>query len=683
MTVQNTPEPEPTEPSKEEVKKLLGDNAVQIICTNGESNHGDKAFGLIDDTFTVRYDGQYTCEVKIDSFNKYVEEFNTELGVVQGTHISDTSKASEEQSIVNLKWEDGAWTAVNAPAKHYVLCVTPKYTVTYTDGVDTEEVFADQVYGNLLSGTTTPAFNGSLTRTDYVFVSWNPAVSDTVTESVTYVAQWKDDKNNNGTPDDEEEKYTVTYTDGVDTEEVFADQVYGNLLSGTTTPAFNGTPTRKNYTFAGWDSAVPETMPANDLTFTAKWEKNPVSDGTFDFNDVVYGDGKVTPAITKTVKGNVGRNFKETFKVTVEPKSDNAKNNTMTPDYYTGKAEVIASKSLKDVPFLFKPEAMANAVVPYGKLRFTEAGTYTYTVREVPGGTSRMSYDTTEYTLTIRVALDKEANTYQVESWQFAGNREYPANTPLNIVNTYRTYHPSTPSKPTVEIPDDDALGLNTTDHFAYIVGYGNGEVRPQNNITRAEVATIFFRLLTDDVRDENLTKTNRYSDVTRADWYNTAVSTLSSMGIITGYPDGTFRPNAAITRAEFAAIAARFDSNGDKTTAKFSDIANHWAKDEISIAYNNGWINGYPNGTFGPQRDITRAETMTLVNRVLNRQPETEDDLLPNMTVWTDNANPNAWYYLAVQEATNSHYYKFKTNSKYEKWTELRETRDWTLLEK
>ena len=243
---------------------------------------------------------------------------------------------------------------------------------------------------------------------------------------------------------------------------------------------------------------------------------------------------------------------------------------------------------------------------------------------------------------------------------------------------TFARKHTPTPSTPTVEIPDDDALGLNTTDHFAYIVGYGNGEVRPQNNITRAEVATIFFRLLTDDVRDENLTKTNRYSDVAATSWYNTAVSTLSSMGIITGYPDGTFRPNAAITRAEFAAIAARFDNDGDKTAAKFSDIATHWAKDEISIAYNNGWITGYPDGTFGPQRDITRAETMTLVNRVLNRQPETEDDLLPNMTVWTDNANPKAWYYLAVQEATNSHYYEFKTNSQYEKWTELRETRDW-----
>ena len=248
---------------------------------------------------------------------------------------------------------------------------------------------------------------------------------------------------------------------------------------------------------------------------------------------------------------------------------------------------------------------------------------------------------------------------------------------------TFARKHTPTPSTPTVEIPDDDALGLNTTDHFAYIVGYGNGEVRPQNNITRAEVATIFFRLLTDDVRAENLTKTNRYSDVAATSWYNTAVSTLSSMGIITGYPDGTFHPNAAITRAEFAAIAARFDNDGDKTAAKFSDIATHWAKDEISIAYNNGWITGYPDGTFGPQRDITRAETMTLVNRVLNRQPETEDDLLPNMTVWTGNANPKAWYYLAVQEATNSHYYEFKTNSQYEKWTELRETRDWTLLEK
>ena len=318
--------------------------------------------------------------------------------------------------------------------------------------------------------------------------------------------------------------------------------------------------------------------------------------------------------------------------------------------------------------------------------------------------TIRIQYTRNSYTLTINYvyrdgskAAESHIETilygkdYSVTSPKISGytadklvvSGTMPAdNRTVTVTYTKNGGHHPRP-KPTVEIEDDDALGLNTTDHFAYIVGYGNGEVRPQNNITRAEVATIFFRLLTDDVRDENLTKTNRYSDVTRADWYNTAVSTLSSMGIITGYPDGTFRPNAAITRAEFAAITARFDNDGDKTAAKFSDIATHWAKDEISIAYNNGWITGYPDGTFGPQRDITRAETMTLVNRVLNRQPETEDDLLPNMTVWTDNANPKAWYYLAVQEATNSHYYKFKTNSKYEKWTELRETRDWTQLEK
>ena len=299
-----------------------------------------------------------------------------------------------------------------------------------------------------------------------------------------------------------------------------------------------------------------------------------------------------------------------------------------------------------------------------------EAGThYQVTVKERDANLSYVTCDTAEYRFNFTTDANCKVNNIQGVT--------------ITITNTYYykpTYRPPTP---TVVIPDDDALGLNTTDHFAYIVGYGNGEVRPQNNITRAEVATIFFRLLTDDVRDENLTKTNRYSDVAATSWYNTAVSTLSSMGIITGYPDGTFRPNAAITRAEFAAIAARFDNDGDKTAAKFSDIATHWARDEISIAYNNGWITGYPDGTFGPQRDITRAETMTLVNRVLNRQPETEDDLLPNMTVWTDNANPKAWYYLAVQEATNSHYYKFKTNSKYEKWTELRETRDWTQLEK
>lgn len=235
--------------------------------------------------------------------------------------------------------------------------------------------------------------------------------------------------------------------------------------------------------------------------------------------------------------------------------------------------------------------------------------------------------------------------------------------------------------KPTVEIPDDDALGLNNTDHFAYVVGYENGEVQPQNSITRAEVAAIFFRLLEDGIRSENFTHQNDFSDVAADAWYCSSVSTLSRMGIIAGYPDGTFRPNAPITRAEFAAIATRFDNNGDKTPVNFKDIIGHWAEGEITVAANHGWVSGYGDDTFRPQNQITRAETMSLVNRVLKRLPETPADLLPDMITWTDNADTSSWYYLPVQEATNSHYYEFKENSKHEKWTELRETRDWSKL--
>ena len=236
--------------------------------------------------------------------------------------------------------------------------------------------------------------------------------------------------------------------------------------------------------------------------------------------------------------------------------------------------------------------------------------------------------------------------------------------------------------KPTVTIPDDVPTGLNGDDHYAYIVGYPNGNVEPNGNITRAEVATIFFRLLTEEVRTANSTQSNSLSDVTRGQWFNHAVSTLSSMGIVKGHNDGTFAPNAPITRAEFAAIAARFDDKNTDTSSKFTDIASHWAKNEIGVAANKGWINGYPDGTFRPNQYITRAEAMTLVNRVLNRLPENSSDLLDSMIKWPDNSDASAWYYLAVQEATNSHYYKTKEN-KFEKWTELRKTRDWTELEK
>ncbi len=571
----------PTEPSKEEVKKLLGDNAVQIICTNGESNHGSKTFGLIDDTFTVRYDGQYTCKVKIDFFNKYVEKFNTELGVVQGTHISDASKASEEQSIVNLKWEDGAWTAVNAPAKHYVLCVTPKYTVTYTDGVDTEEVFADQVYGNLLSGTTTPAFNGTPTRTDYVFVGWKPEVAPTVTGNATYVAQWKDDKNNNGTPDDEEKKYTVTYTDGVDGEEVFVDQVHENLLSGTATPAFNGTPTRDGYVFAGWKPAVTDTV-TESVTYAAQWTAR---------TDLSYTVHYYLKNTTKQVAND----------------------------------KMVAGQTF-------------NADVTENAIRISGYRVYGDSVKSITIGT---------------------------------GTNE--------IIFYYtRAYHPSTPSKPT----------LNTGDHYAYVMGYPDGTVRPNGSITRAEVSAILFRLLSDETRDEYFTTESSFTDVKAGAWYNNSIATLEKAGVIVDTAKGgAFRPNEAITRAELAAMLAQFSDAKPVKGVKFSDVsAEHWAYEAIAIAAKMGWIEGYPDGTFRPDATITRAEMMTLVNRALERVPSDEDHLLSKRVMLTfPDCKSGDWFYIAVQEATNSHTYERAATEKNgdEQWTALRANRDWTQLEK
>ena len=218
---------------------------------------------------------------------------------------------------------------------------------------------------------------------------------------------------------------------------------------------------------------------------------------------------------------------------------------------------------------------------------------------------------------------------------------------------------------------------LNGSNHFAYVVGYKDGNVRPQGNITRAETAAIFFRLLKEEVRSENLSKHNDFADVTEDSWYNTAVSTMAGMNILKGRTANSFAPQAPITRAEFAAICARFDSGRAEENSGFTDISGHWAEKEIERAATLGWVSGYTDGSFHPDAPITRAEAMTLINRVLCRMPETKADLLDSMTKWPDN-QPGAWYYLAVQEATNSHTYEQK-DSKYETWTALTAEPDWS----
>lgn len=654
----------------------------------------------------------------------------------------------------NVYTSDGANSSFTMPAADVTLTAqwtVNKYTVTYTDGVDGEDVFEDVVHNNVEYGTTIPAYGTTdPERNGYTFNGWKwySVSGSQVTEiaigkpetmpanNLKAVAQWapntdtkytveyyyqnadgsypdtasKTDDRTGTTgetakvtaedkADKEKGKYTYdsTAANKVESGTIAADgslklKLYFKLskidytieyyYEGQSTPFDKTTANvtygkevsevndssnlKPHYSRTSVDPKLPVQINKAGIVIKVTYAKDPVGDGTFDFNDVDHSDDKATPAITKTVKGNVGRNFKETFKVAVEPKSENAIA-TMSSARYTGEAKVTYS-GLKDIAFLFDTN---------DKLTFRNEGKYIYTVWEIPDGTSRMSYDTTKYPLTINVVLNKNTNKYEVESWQFtAGNRENL--TQLNIVNTYRTYHPSTPSKPT----------LNTGDHYAYVMGYPDGTVRPNGSITRAEVSAILFRLLSDKTRDEYFTTESSFTDVKAGAWYNNSIATLEKAGVIVDTAKGgAFRPNEAITRAELAAMLAQFSDAKPVKGVKFSDVsAEHWAYEAIAIAAKMGWIEGYPDGTFRPDATITRAEMMTLVNRALERVPSDEDHLLSKRVMLTfPDCKSGDWFYIAVQEATNSHTYERAATEKNgdEQWTALRANRDWTQLEK
>ena len=369
--------------------------------------------------------------------------------------------------------------------------------------------------------------------------------------------------------------YTVTYTDGVEDETVFADQVYSELSVGISTPPFDGTPSRDGYEFSGWLPEVADTVTGN-ATYTAVWTK-----------DSGGGGGGTTTRYTLHYESNGGTEYDS--------------------ERYTRNTEV----RLEKVPV---------------REGYTFTGWYA-------------DKDLTEKISTIKMTSNKTVYA----GWEATG------------------------------VPD----WLNGADHFAYIIGDDEGYVRPLANVTRAETAAIFFRLLKEDVREEYLTDRSGFADVEQGAWYNKAVSTMAALGVVKGYTEDTFAPHEAITRAEFAAICARFDTGTSDGESSFTDISGHWAESEIRRAAQLGWIQGDPDGRFRPNAPITRAEAMTIINRVLNRLPEEKEDLLEGMKEWPD-ALPGAWYYLAVQEATNSHAYEGK-GEVYERWSALNVNPDWT----
>lgn len=551
------------------------------------------------DTEPVAVTGEATYTATYSSAKRsytitWQNEDGTELAVntlEYGEMPSYTGSTPTKAATGRYTYTHSGWTPTvksvtgNATYKATYTMQTNQYTITWKDD-DGSVLRTDTLtYGDVPVYGTDPVKTGDA-QYSYAFAGWTPAVQN-VYGNAEYTATYAQNVNS----------YTVTYTDGVDAVELFADQSY-TAEYGTLTLAFVGTPSRPGYSFNGWDPAVSDTVTGN-MVYTAQWTANPI----------------VPPAATGTAK---------LVKVDADDQSFRLKN-------------VVFELHRADGTLLGEYKTDANGQITVSSLASGEY--YWLETRPAEG-----------------YVLDSTKHSFTVSAGQTAA---------ITVTNKHS------------EVPS-----AFSGDHYAYIVGYSDGKVHPEANITRAEVATIFFRLLDNETRERYLTKENTFSDVENGMWFNTAVSTMAAMGIINGYPDGDFHPNANITRAEFAAIAARFDSNANTTGVSFTDIYGHWAQKEINIAANNGWILGYENGEFRPNQNITRAEAMAMVNRVLQRIPESKEDLLDAMVKWPDNMDTTKWYYLTVQEATNSHDYGRKNNG-YEYWTTIKEVPDWAALER
>ena len=442
---------------------------------------------------------------------------------------------------------------------------------------------------------------------------------------------------------------------------------YVKIQTDTEKVAAESTPVRNGYTFLGWYTAADGGVRANfeekvngPTTLYAHWAKNAAV--TF---RIVNGTWSGGAAEDKTVT------------VVLYPQADGTASGTLDASYVP--QIMLPAPGYENIAGGWEqtPNTDPNGI--------TGDMTYVYRFGSTGGGSS--SGHSTRYTLHYesnggtaykdercssgtKVTLDK---TPTRESYTFTGwyaDKALTQKITSVTMNSDKTVYAGWEA---TGVPDK----LNGDDHFAYVVGYSDSTVRPSANISRAEVATIFFRLLKSDIRDGNLTADNEFSDVSDGQWHNKAISTMAKLGIVKGRRADRFDPDASITRAEFAAICARFSTRTVENSGSFSDISGHWAENEIERAAAFGWISGYPDGTFRPDARITRAEAMTMINRVLCRMPQSESDLLDSMVTWPDN-KPSDWHYLAVQEATNSHDFN-RQGEVGESWTKLTSVPDWT----
>ena len=599
-------------------------------------------------------------------------------------------------------------------ATYYAVWEQVLFTVIYKPGA--QGTFAEQVNDDLVYGAQTPdSPDISLCNTGWKFKNWQPDVAETVTEDAEYVAQWvkvhlvrfldddgtvlKEEEVEDGgdaTPPDEPTKtkhrfkgWDKPYTNITEDTDITAgyDPVEDDVTYTVTFVDYDGTvlkkqdnipyggdatapvnPTRPKYRFTGWDK--PFTNVTKDITVTAQYI--PVHKVTFEDGDgnklkeEDVDDGKdATPPKEPTKPGYKFKGWDKPY--------TNIKGDTV-------------------IKAIWEP-------IPYDITYDLGGGTNN------PGNPN--SYTTDQTPVTIK---DPTRPGYNFTGWREGNTIPEGSTGPRTFTATWSsqgggssggggggskaTPKPTATPAPTAEFKETSPpLGdVFITDHVSYIIGYPEGDVRPERNISRAEVTTAFYRLITDVMRKSNWAITNDYPDVAESDWHNAAISVMTKIGVIRGHDTGIFAPDAYITRAELAAVAARFARimgiSGD-TGATFSDIGVHWAEEDIKYVASVGWYVGYENGTFRPDQEITRAEFMAIVNRMLQRVPETVDDILVNdMKSWVDNANQGEWYYIIVQEATNTHIYEYSDKRvrgmqfNYEFWTAMKQNPDWLALE-
>lgn len=444
-----------------------------------------------------------------------------------------------------------------------------------------------------------------------------------------------------------------------------------------------------------WTITIPSlTVEEHEITIHATYKVVDTDSGRTLRNTVVGTDDNTDGDSTVTVGEVTHNNVEIDIEKTVTSKRGTApKEGYVFVAYYKDKVDGAEHELGRTTIYMSESATKDDPKTETGKIRFmlsdeeykqlsTENDVPYLFVKELPGEDAFTEYDST--VLKGYVIPAPSANSIRSDEPRY-NEVEYIVVPETNLFGSVFAFE-NIYKKPTSRV-DPIKVGpqLNRDDHVAYIMGYPDGRVRPEGEITRAEACTIFFRLLTEESRDYYFSKVNDYTDVARGDWFNNAISTLSNAGIVTGYNDGTFRPNQPITRGEMAKIIANF-ANLSKGGKSFTDLRGHWSKTYVELAAGNGWIAGYPDGSFRPDQKITRAETVTMINRVLERVPAKESRLLSRsiMLTFPDN-KPGDWYYIAIQEASNSHEYQrsvYETTGD-EMWTKLIDNVDWTKLEK